>query len=564
MVKTEWPGRQNDDEGLLVVGHRGTLQPAADLQPSSLQSCSEALSGELPPELEMLLEPWLAVARDQLNQRIPAERRVFCGELVPLESLLLLLTDRVVGVAIQAVAECSLDIEEPLGADTGNALLRTFPLLLRLMRSVVSEWVTSVATFLERLHQDKQIITASLQLTALPPIVTISGTTSEAHAGGHSVLRICFAGGGCLYYKPRPVSGEWLWHALLEAVASVDAELSLPASRVLMNGNRFQYGWVESVHPEENQFFRGGSKKSKDNLSSTMEYWHAAGATLCLAHHAKLTDLHLGNIVATSWGPAVTDAECLATPKLPVRAGAEASSKHTVIPDVMRSIAGTGLLPTRGVTNQPDISGLFGCGGPVSGVKLPAWAVSEDGRYRMTRVPAELASHGNAPLKTTAVTVLPQILSGYRHASEVLLSRRETLIGTGRQWRAVLEKVHAPRVVVRDTLTYGLLLSRSLQPQYLGSSYRRRTAILSGLDTQMFAGLPRSLLRAEARALLQMHIPRLIVLPGSRTLANSSGRIVARGFSAYAPGKEVVSEMEGLSAASLENIQIPALLMNIL
>jgi lantibiotic modifying enzyme len=558
--------RQSNDAELLVVGYRGTLRRASPTGEEFLSPPNNdaALTGDIPPAMEMLLEPWLARASDQLEQRVPQAQRVFQAEPIPLGSLLLLLKDRLAGILTQAVAASCLVAEEQLASPVATDLFLEFPLLLPLLRSAVSEWIAAIVTFLERLHRDSRWIAAAQKLAALPPIESISGTSSDAHAGGHSVLRVCFVGGSCLYYKPRPITGEWLWHALLEAVARLDPELRLPAARVLTNDGRFHYGWAESVFPEENSLFQNSGERSNGSSVSTPDYWHAAGAMLCLAQHVKLTDLHLANIVATPWGPAVTDAECLATPNLPGAPAGGNPREDTGITDALESILGTGLLPSRGVTDKPDISGFFGHAAPLSGVKLPGWTVSSNGRYQLTPVPAELAAHPNAPCQTSAIVVLPQLLSGYRHAAELLLSGRETLIGPGARWRAVLEKVHAPRMVIRDTLTYGILLSGSLAPRYLHSWYRRRSAILSGLHTDTSIGLPRSLLRTEASALLRMHVPRLVILPGSRTLANSSGRTIARGFTACTPAQAVVGQLERLSIENIESMHVFALLSAIL
>ncbi|MHB1935485.1 MAG: DUF4135 domain-containing protein [Acidobacteriaceae bacterium] len=554
--------RQPDDAGLLVVGYRGTLRAASTTGMATPRSPNE--DEYLPPIMERTLEPWLATALVQLTQRAAHDLLVFQGGTVPLTSLLLLLKERLIGILTRAVGDCCIEPEEQLAPSSASDILRKFPLLTPLIRSVVAEWVTATATFLQRLHRDKQWIAGELRLSALPPIEAISGTTSDVHAGGHSVLRVRFLGGGCLYYKPRAVTGEWLWHELLEAIARLDPELRLPAARVLTNAGRFHYGWAESVNPEESLRPENFDEGSKGNPAATLDYWHAAGAMLCLAQHARLTDLHLGNIVATPGGPAVTDAECLATPDLYVCPDVEISPENTAISDAVESIVSTGLLPSRSVRDWPDVSGFFGHAAPVSGVKLPKWTISSDGRYRLTAMDAELVGHRNALVQTTAVAVLPQILSGYRHAAELLLRVRETLIGPGTRWRGVLETVHAPRMVVRDTLTYGLLLSRSLEPRYLRSWHRRRRAILSGLAAASVGRSPGSLLRMEARALLEMHVPRLVVLPGTRTMAAGSGRAVARGFAACTPAQSLLGQIEGLSTESIENIQVPALLASIL
>ena len=291
-----------------------------------------------------------------------------------------------------------------------------------------------------------------------------------------------------------------------------------------------------------------------------MDYWHAAGAMLCLAQFVRLTDLHLGNIIATPSGPAVTDAECLATPILHPPLAEMSSPAQTPVSQTLDAILNTGLLPRKHDADLPDVSGLFGHAAPVSGIRLPAWSLSSDGSYRLTSVGAELVDHGNAPTQTTPIAVLPQMLDGYRHAAELLIRARKTLLAPGSQWRAVLEKHHAPRIVLRDTLAYGCLLSQSLEPQNLRSFYRRRNSILAELQSGAGGTLRPAVVRAELSAILQLHVPCFTILPGSRTLATGSGRALARRYTASTAAQSVFESIETLSPESIDNVHIPALL----
>jgi lantibiotic modifying enzyme len=535
-------GGLTGDARLLVLGYRGTLRPVEREM--------------LPPAMEALLEPWLAQAWHRLNQRVPQEHGLFQGEPISLESLLPLLKDRLIGILTQALGAIGIDPNNP----ATSHIYRDFPLLQPLIRSAISEWAAAIGTFLQRLHRDQSRLAALLQCPQLPPIESISATASDMHGGGHSVLRVCFQGGGCLYYKPRPLTGEWLWHALLNAIAGLDPQLHLPGARVLTGAADDRYGWIESVFPEENYF----SNSSEKRPPATVDYWHLAGALLCLAQHVHLTDLHLGNIVATASGPVVTDAECFATPILHQTGREDSSHRQAALSDSLDAILSTGLLPRKNISSLPDVSGLFGHAAPVSAIRLPAWSLSSDGRYQLTSVGAELVDHGNAPTQTTPIAVLPQMLSGYRYAAELLIGARKTLLAPGSQWRAVLEKLHAPRLVLRDTLTYGWLLSQSLEPQSLRSCYQRRNVILAELQSGSCKNLPAAVVRAELSAILQLHIPRLTILPGSRTLATGSGRAMARCFATSTPAQSVLESIETLSPESIDHLHVPALLAAIL
>jgi lantibiotic modifying enzyme len=119
-------------------------------------------------------------------------------------------------------------------------------------------------------------------------------------------------------------------------------------------------------------------------------------------------------------------------------------------------------------------------------------------------------------------------------------------------------------MVIRDTLTYGWVMSRSLEPRFLRSFYRRRNDILSALQPHAGRDLPAALLRTELGAILQLHIPRLTILAGSRTLATGTGHAIARRFAALSPADAVLQSIESLSPESIDNIHVPALLSSIL
>jgi lantibiotic modifying enzyme len=123
-----------------------------------------------------------------------------------------------------------------------------------------------------------------------------------------------------------------------------------------------------------------------------------------------------------------------------------------------------------------------------------------------------------------------------------------------------LEKQHAPRIVLRDTLTYGRLISRSLEPQHLRSFYRRRNNILAELQSHSSQTLPAAVLRSELNAILHLHVPRLTILPGSRTLATGSGHAIAHRFTAATPAQSVFESIGALSSESIDNLHVPALL----
>ena len=549
----------DENPQMLVLGYHGSLRPdvatgSEDATTHGLSEKEAAVSIASPPQLDLLIAPLLANALRTLESRLPGKQRVFAGEQIPWDGLLELLRRRLQDLLTLTIA-AHIETPDHSTPHTERELPQKFPVLASLLQQAASEWVTASVTVHERLQRDASRLAEWLGVASLPPVKSISATTSDTHPGGHVVLRIVFHGGRCVYYKPRAVTGEWLWRSLIESVADADPALGLPAARVLPGGNSGRYGWVESV------IAPNSVQRNVDKSIGGPQYWHAAGAMLCLAYHACLTDLHLGNIIATPSGPAVTDAECLGAPRVLATQAIGNTRDNTEHGAFLESLLDTGLLPGRPTRNLPDVSGLFGTAGSVPGLRLPQWSLQPDGRYRLTMTPAYLLDHGNKPGDASPLTAMPHLLEGYRRASKALLRARKALLHSRSRWRSVLERQHAPRIVVRETFRYGLLLSRSLEPAQLRSEQQRRNLLLDALQKDAPATFPKALLRAELHSLLHLHVPRLILLPGTRTLAGNSGRSLVGNFAICTPVEEVVHRLEELSEQRLESVHVPALLL---
>lgn len=555
---TKRPGkvvRELYSSDLLVLGYAGTLRPRQPLPLTShmlMSPAAEPFRSNPPSPLEEIAAPWIDEAASQLACRTPPALLVFRGEPIPLAGLLLILRDRIFALLTQAFHQ--LDSEGP-----ESVCYNKLPALLHLLRSTVAEWTAASIVFLERFSRDCTSLAVAHGLDALPPIQAVSGCNSDVHAGGHSVLHVSFVGGATLYYKPRAMTGEWLWHELLQTIAQHDPDLRLPSARVLTRNDCCNYGWSDPLALEAHSVWASPMQR-QPTAGAGADYWHRAGALLCLAQHTRLTDLHLANLLATPWGPAVVDAECLATPHVPGPPPDSGNGVRNLFNDALDSIYATGLISKGNAAGRPNVSGLFGHPGPVEGVRLPQWTLSPDGHYRLAPCAAELVDHGNAPGRTSAAGVLPQLAAGYRHAAEVLLSARKKLLGGGSRWRFVLEERHAPRVVVRDTLAYAQWISRSLAPGYLRSSRMRQYAIRLTVHSASEGRYSSALLRAEANALSRVHVPRFIVAPGSRALASSSGRAIEHGFTLRTASQGVLSELERLTRNHLDGVLLPALL----
>lgn len=514
--------------GLLVLGYQGTLEPdlAAGTEPF-------VQIRELP------FESWVAAAVRDLQRRPLAGPCACEGKCFAPGTLVDSLRDRLTGILTQILA---------LNPDaTEETRTNQFPALPALLQTAAAEWVNAIAVFHERFHRDASRLAAWLGLAKLPELASLSAATSDAHSGGHGVLQLTFRDGRCLYYKPRPVTGEWLWDGL---VRSVNAHSSLQlTSAAALPGSNGRYGWVVSLPPREEL-----------HASESDAWWHAAGATLCLAAHVRMADLHLANILATRNGPAPVDAESLGTPP----STATTRTQREPITAILDNLLDTGLLPVPDPGGLPDVSGLFGKSAVVPQLQVPRWSAAPGGERRLQFVPAVLLDHGNAPSIVSPLQVLPHLVSGYREAADALMRCRESLLAPQSPWRSALECLHAPRIILRDTLSYGLLLSQSLAPEHLQSAQRRRIAVRNALRLGSGPEIPDAVLRTELRDLLHLHIPRFTALPGSRTLASHAGGPLAQRFLSCSPAEAVLAGMQQLSVQSLREFHIPVLQLALL
>jgi lantibiotic modifying enzyme len=514
---------------LLALGYQGTLIP----DPHAAESDPGAHS-------HFSLDPWIATANRDLQRRLAAGHPECGGQCFDPDALVSSLRERLLGILAQTFYANAIDES-----------LAQYPVLPALLHAAVAEWAHSIAVFHRRFHRDAPRLAAWLGHAELPGLASVTSAASDPHAGGHKVLRIVLRDGSSIFYKPRPVTGEWLWDRLVCTVNAHSA-LRLPSAAALQ-GAGGHYGWVAPLppHPALRDSDRRGAQA----------YWHAAGSTICLAAHLRMTDLHMANILATSHGPAPVDAESLGTPQTAAAARTGRGGEFLAFVD---SLLDTGLLPVRNAADLPDVSGLFGRAAPVPGILVPCWSAGPGAARRLLLAPAALADHGNSPAAVSPLQVLPLLLGGYREAALALMRCRDGLLSPGSVWRRTLEDVHAPRVILRDTLTYGLLLSESLQPGHLQSPRRRRTILRKALENCISGTMPPAVLRSELRDLLRLHIPRLVALPGSRSLAASSGRSLAPRFLACSPAQAVLRPIGELSPQRLSEVHVPALLLALL
>lgn len=450
------------DEGVLLVGWEGVLAPAV---------ADDAVAGYGP------------------MSRLMREVEVFArGELrgLPVEGLVRGLGRRLMGVsAMPALA----GVQGLTAAQTAG--------YARMTRWVLEDWRSGVRVFARRLWADVEELGAWMGVTGEIEELRVAG--SDVHGPNGAAVEVQFAGGLAVFYKPRAVTGERFWAELQGCLGEIDEGAAVRVAAVLERRDEAgKYGWMEGLASEARE----------------PGEWVRAGALVCSAMLAGMSDLHMANVVATSGGPAVVDAECLG--------GCLGLQR-----DLKGEVMGTGLLPAG---ERPEVSGLFGAGAALTGVKVPRWR--EDGGVEM--VGAGLLEQKNRMRGAEArLLCLPEMVEGFGRAAEAIEGIRGELLAEG-GWLERLEREHAPRVVRRGTLEYGLAMSRGLRVEAMGSEAGRRRALGENWS------------EAEVAALLRLWVPRFA--EGERP--RCEGRTVRERLGSWSAG-ELRSEAGGVLAGAL-------------
>ncbi|MEU9192564.1 DUF6624 domain-containing protein [Streptomyces hundungensis] len=186
----------------------------------------------------------------------------------------------------------------------------------------VAQFERCLDLFLARLAHDRP--------AGLPDVPGLDGPVSgirahgdETHNGGGRVLRLEFAGGGRLAYKPRPASGEVLFlaesaesaegappasvFALLNALPPASGPVRLPVLRCRMgqDPDGAAYSWHEWIEPPASI----GDLRTDDELALRATVldperagtlWHRAGALAAAAFAFGIADLIGPNVPAGS------------------------------------------------------------------------------------------------------------------------------------------------------------------------------------------------------------------------------------------------------------------------
>jgi len=393
--------------------------------------------------------------------------------------------------------------------DTALGILQEYPVLGRQLATCADQWVAYSLEFLTHLSTDFAALCQSFAGGAdVGSLAGISLDVGDRHRNGRAVLIAKFATGLALVYKPRSLSIDRHFNALLQWAG--DRGFS-PPHRTMGVLDRGTYGWMEFV-----------DARACESLEHAQRFYRRQGAYLALLHALRATDFHHENLIAAGDHPVLVDLEALFSPSL--GALEPDSPQHIGANVLLNSVLRTGLLP-QGSTAAPDFSGLGSVEGRLSPVGVPQWERSRTDEMHYLRTPLVMHGRANRPaLAGQPVNVLDHVdslVDGFRDMYRLLMTHRDELLAKDGLLVAFADD--EIRVVLRPTRTYSHLLEEGFHPDVLRDAVDRDYLFDQLWVPVAFHPFLSKVVAVEQQALQRGDIPIFTTRPDSCDLWTCSG-----------------------------------------
>lgn len=386
------------------------------------------------------------------------------------------------------------------------------PVLLRLISTIVRQWIETSREFIQRLDADLPFIRSVVQAGGQGGVVQIEGGFSDPHNGGRSVKIVIFADGSKAVYKPKDLRVDVAWQELIDRLNRAVPPVELKTARALA---RDGYGWTACI---------GHAGCATPDEFKT--FFRRVGAWLALFHCFAANDMHQENIVAAGSHPVPIDLETILQssggdrkPPEPEDAAFDAATEK-----LASSVMATGLLPAYG--RGPD-GKVFAMGGVTAdwNTKIRIkWDSVNSNDMRPTRQKDVVTNNPNLPhvngLYAKFSDHIEELIAGFDAYARFLLEKGKSAgLFDGFSGLAV-------RKVVRATRFYAMLLQRlknhkTMDDGVVWSAQADFVARLADWDADEDPLWP--VQRAERSALLTLNIPHFVSATDGHELKDEAG-----------------------------------------
>ncbi len=375
-------------------------------------------------------------------------------------------------------------------------LLQEFPVLRRLIGTVLSLWFQGSSEMLKRINVDRIILNQRFAIPSPHHLKTVKQGISDPHRGGRAVAVLEFADSNStanssvhVVYKPKDMGLDAAYQATL---ADLNAHSDLTPLRTLAIYNGDGYGYMEYVN----------HRLCADDTELASFYFNA-GRLTALLHLFGCTDCHHENLIACGDQFLLIDTETLLEADLPDHISNAASSTTQPEPSALInqfkcSVLRSGLLPQwmfLGESKQAfDISAL-GMSPPKKNEQIAAgWLGFNSDGMMPGRVSQPVEIPTSLPVGVGESNPFDRFLEdfcdGFCRQSEVFIKLRSRWLDDS---GVLAHFAGLPRrIVLRATRVYFTIQRQQLEPAAL------RSSLAQALKLEQLA---RSFLLAESKPL---------------------------------------------------------------
>lgn len=339
--------------------------------------------------------------------------------------------------------------------------LGEYCVLARQLGTLLQLWVEAVEEFVLRLQADLPLLRTEFCGGREPGVVAELGPfLSDRHFRGRGVMALHFASGDHVVYKPKGLSAEAAYYALLAWCNDHAPPLPLKTFRVLDRGT---HGWVEWVGHE-----------ACDDEEAVRRYYFRSGMFLSLIFALEATDCHYENIIACGEHPVLIDLETLMHGRPRPESGRVEGAHELASRQMQDSVLRTMFLPRWefGPNGESyDISGLGGGSGMVTPFRAAVWCEVNTDAMALVQEPIKTQGDANAPrLRGQPVAYTDYtgpLLEGFAAMYRWLVARRDDLFAPGGPIERSGLRRQRLRYLLRHTKVYFSLLKNSAHPDRL-------------------------------------------------------------------------------------------------
>jgi type 2 lantibiotic biosynthesis protein LanM len=397
-----------------------------------------------------------------------------------------------------------------------RALFEAKPVLLRLLATLVRQWIDTTGELIGRLAGDLPAVRHELLRShAGDRVAAIEAELSDPHNFGRSVQVIRFEDGARVVYKPKDLRLDVAWHALIERLNRAGPPVTLKAVRTIA---RDGYGWTEFI-----------DHVGCADETGCARFFRRAGAWLALLHVFVATDMHQENMIATGEHPVPVDLETILQPAAEEHKiqDPEGEAFNAAIDIIASSVMTVGLLPAYGRAVDNSVFAMGGMTADWGARSVIKWNDVNSDAMRPARAQEPGATNTNLPhvggRHAKFADHLDGFVAGFTDYAAFL--RRQTQNGNADFLLAGFAGVPV-RKIVRPTRFYYMLLQRlkdhrSMDDGAVWSAQADFVARLAEWDNQSDPLWP--LHRAERTALLSLNVPHFLVASDGDEIADATG-----------------------------------------